>query len=156
MVSWNRVPQSRVILRPTGAERPVFDGSRATGSLHYWMNTAPNGSSDNRFTGNVMARVTGDPVRLRHDTHRNVFYRNTFVRSGSRYAHRAMASFWRFWDTEVCGTDNRVERNAYDGRFYGGEAAQRIIGSGSEPGIESCPEAIRAYANVLDPSPVVP
>lgn len=240
VVAWNRVPQSLVALRSTStSERPVFDGSRATGNLHYWMNTAggpsldvrgltvrnyrtggirmdtagnvvtdlvferlgnqhvpdgpgyaalhllgssgntvtdnvfrdlenldcpgcihaiyaANGSSDNRFTGNAMARITGDPVRLRHDTHRNVFERNTFARSGSRFAHRAMASFWRFRDTEACGVDNRVDRNVYDGRFYNGEPGQRIIGSGSEPGIESCPEAIRGYANVLTPSPVVP
>lgn len=235
VVAWNRVPQGMVRLQSTSnTSRPVFDGSKATGNLHYWMNTAggpsldvrgllvrnyrnggirmdtdgnvvhdlvfvnlgnrhvpdgpgyaalhllgssgntvtdnvldrlenvdcpgcihaiyaANGSSDNVVTGNSMSRITGDPVRLRHDTHRNVFAHNTFARSGTRFPHRAMASFWRFRTTESCGTANRVDHNVYDGRFYNGESGQRIIGSGSEDGVESCPQAIRGVGNVVDP-----
>ncbi|GAA4430674.1 hypothetical protein GCM10023169_34370 [Georgenia halophila] len=241
VVAWNRVPQSTVALRSTSErQRPVFDGSQATGSFHYWMNTAggpslevdglrvrnyrtggirmdtdnnvvrdvvfeqignahvpdgpgyaalhllgssgneisdtvfrdlenvdcpgcmhgvyaANGSSDNTVTRSVFDRITGDPVRLRHDTHRNVFTRNTFSESGSylsggsRWPHRAMASFWRFNAGEVCGTDNRMDDNVSDGRQYTGEPGQRLIGSGAEAGLERCPEAIRGNGNIVDP-----
>lgn len=241
VVAWNRVPQESVTLRSTSPDRrPVFDGSEATGSFHYWMNTAggprlvveglqvrnyrtggirmdtdgnvvrdvvfeqlgnahvpdgpgyaalhllgssgneisdtvfrdlenvdcpgcmhgvyaANGSSDNRVTGSVFDRITGDPVRLRNDTHRNVFTHNTFSESGSyrsgdaRWPHRAMASFWRFNAGEVCGTANRLDDNVSDGRQYSGEPGQRLIGSGAEPGVERCPEAIRGSGNRVDP-----
>lgn len=110
-----------------------------------------NGSSDNHFARNTMARITGDPVRLRHDTHRNLFEQIVFSRSGSAFPHRAMASFWRFKDTEVCGVDNRVERSVSDGRYYDGTAGQRTIGNGAEPGIEVCDQALRGIGNVINP-----
>ena len=110
-----------------------------------------NGSSDNHFARNTMARITGDPVRLRHDTHRNLFQQIVFARSGSAFPHRAMASFWRFKDTEVCGVDNRVERSVSDGRYYDGTAGQRTIGNGAEPGVEVCDQALRGTGNVINP-----
>lgn len=237
VVSWNAVPQEELVLRSTSeTERPVFDGSQATGGLHYWMNTAggprldvrgllvrnyrtggirldtdgnrvhdtiferlgnqhvpdgpgysalhllgsshntfsdnvfrdlensdcpgcihavyaANGSSDNRVVDNEIARVTGDPVRLRNDTHRNVIEGNTFSRSGTNIAHRAMVSFWRFTADEECGSDNRVDHNRYDGRFYNGDSGQRIIGSGSSDGVPRCAQAVRGKGNIVDPAP---
>ncbi|MFC7618716.1 hypothetical protein [Microlunatus sp. GCM10028923] len=240
VVSWGKVALSRVSLRPTDpADAPTFDGSRATGTLHYWMNTAggpaldvrglvvthyrtggirldtdgnvidnmiftelgnafvpngpgyaalhllgssgntvtntvfrdlintdcpgcihaayvANGSSDNTFAHLTMARITGDPVRLRHDTHRNVFEEIVFAQSGSAFPHRAMASFWRFKDTEVCGVGNRVERSVSDGRYFDGTAGQRTIGNGAEPGLEVCDQALRGDGNVIIPGLEVP
>lgn len=246
VVAWNSVSLKRVKLRPTDPSKPpVFDGSRATGNSHYWMNTAggpsldvrgmvvthyrtggirldtdgnriadmvfteignayvpdgpgyaalhflgsshnvitntvftdlvnsdcpgcvhaayvANGSSDNRFTNTVMARITGDPVRLRHDTHRNRFENTVFSRSGSAFPNRAMASFWRFNDTEVCGVDNWVVRSVSDGRYFDGSPGQKTIGNGAEPGVEVCANALRGAMNVVKPEarraviPVVP
>lgn len=245
VVQW-RVPQDELTLRPLNdGERPVFDGSRASGNSHYWMNTAggprldvegmevrnyrtggirmdtdgnvihdvvfhqignkhvpdgpgyaalhllgsshnhisdvvfrdlenvdcpgcmhgvyaANGSSDNVVTGSEFTRITGDPVRLRNDTHRNVFEYNTFSRSGDhmldeergepgRWPHRAMASFWLFNDREVCGTENRVDFNVSDGRTYHGKPGQRMIGSHAEQGLERCPLALKGRANTNDP-----
>jgi len=115
-----------------------------------------NSSSDNRFTDTVMARITGDPVRLRHDTHRNRFERTVFSRSGSAFPNRAMASFWRFTEAEVCGVDNRVELSVSDGRYFDGTPGQKTIGNGAEPGIEVCDRALRGSRNVIDPKLVVP
>ncbi|MBZ2199387.1 right-handed parallel beta-helix repeat-containing protein [Occultella gossypii] len=241
VVSWSRVPQSTVSLLSTGADRPTFDGSRATGNLHYWLNTArgpslvveglrvinyrtggirmdtdgnvvrdmvfeqlgnahvpdgagyaalhllgssgneisdttfrdlenvacpgcmhgvyaANGSSDNVVTGSDFDRITGDPVRLRNNTHRNVFSDNTFSESGdflgggNRWPHRAMASFWRFTANEVCGTDNVLVGNVSDGRQYTGEPGQKLFGSGAEAGVERCPTAVLGHGNTVDPA----
>jgi hypothetical protein len=118
---------------------------------------AANGSSDNLVTGNVFDRIMGDPVRLRHDTHDNVFTHNVFTRSGDhldaegRWPHRAMASFWRFRADEVCGSGNRVDHNQTDGRTYSGATGQRMFGSGAEEGLERCPLAVLGTDNVVDP-----
>lgn len=117
---------------------------------------AANGSSDNLVTGNVFDRIMGDPVRLRHDTHDNVFTHNVFTRSGDhldaegRWPHRAMASFWRFRADEICGTGNRVDHNVSDGRTYSGEVGQRMFGSGAEEGLERCSLAVLGSDNVVD------
>ena len=119
---------------------------------------AANGSSDNLVTGNVFDRIMGDPVRLRHDTHDNLFTHNVFTRSGSyvsgdgRWPHRAMASFWRFRADEICGTGNRVDHNTTDGRVYTGETGQRMFGSGAEEGLERCGLAVLGTDNVVDTS----
>ncbi|GAA4288046.1 right-handed parallel beta-helix repeat-containing protein [Georgenia daeguensis] len=119
---------------------------------------AANGSSDNLVAGNVFDRIMGDPVRLRHDTHDNVFTHNVFTRSGDyldadgRWAHRAMASFWRFRADEICGTGNRVDHNTTDGRTYSGEVGQRMFGSGAEEGLERCALAVLGSDNVVDTS----
>jgi len=115
-----------------------------------------NGSSDSYFAHNTMARITGDPVRLRHDTHRNRFEHIAFARSGTAFPHRAMASFWRFTATEVCGVDNWVKKSVSDGRYFDGTKGQRTIGNGAEPGVEVCDQALRGTENVINPRLEVP
>lgn len=115
---------------------------------------AANGSSDNYVTGSHFERITGDPIRLRHDSHRNVFEHNSFSQAGinrdedGRWPHRATASFWVFNDQEVCGSQNRVDRNVTDGRDYNGYPGQNMMfGSGAEPGLDRCPRAILGQGN---------
>ncbi|CAM3138086.1 right-handed parallel beta-helix repeat-containing protein [Stackebrandtia soli] len=230
-VNWAGVPQTTIALRRDGGtERPVFDGSRATGTARYWMDShggpsldvrevlvrnyrtgglrldtdgntvrnmifeklgnkyvgggdgyaavhllgssnntitnnifrklentdcpgcihgvyAANGSSDSEITGNRFSDITGDVVRLRNGTVDNLVSDNTFSRSGSAATDRAFVSFWRFRSSETCGSGNRVEDNQYDGRYYNGTTGQRIAGSGAEPGLSRCVNAITESGN---------
>ncbi|HEY6739021.1 MAG TPA: hypothetical protein VI076_09235, partial [Actinopolymorphaceae bacterium] len=71
VVHWNGIPQRTLaIRRAQDTGRPVFDGSRATGSSHYWMNTAGGPSLDvrgllvrNYRTGGIRLDTDGNTVR---------------------------------------------------------------------------------------------
>ncbi|MBB6036727.1 right-handed parallel beta-helix repeat-containing protein [Phytomonospora endophytica] len=81
MVSWSGVPQDLLLFRREGTQRPVFDGSRVTGTTRYWMNTAGGPRLDVREL-TVRNYRTG---ALRLDTSGNTVRNMIFERIGNKY-----------------------------------------------------------------------
>lgn len=82
MVKWGDVPQQALTFRRDGGTaRPVFDGSRLTGSTQYWMNTAGGPVLDVREL-QVRNYRTG---ALRLDTDGNTVRNMVFEKLGNRH-----------------------------------------------------------------------
>ncbi|HEY6737904.1 MAG TPA: hypothetical protein VI076_03575, partial [Actinopolymorphaceae bacterium] len=82
VVSWNGIPPRTLAIRRDGeAGRPVFDGRRATGSSHYWMNTAGGPSLDVR--GLLVRNYRTGGIRL--DTDGNTVRNMIFERIGNKH-----------------------------------------------------------------------
>ncbi|MEV0645486.1 right-handed parallel beta-helix repeat-containing protein [Phytomonospora sp. NPDC050363] len=80
-VAWNGVPQDLLSFRREGTQRPVFDGSRVTGTTRYWMNSAGGPRLDVREL-TVRNYRTG---ALRLDTDGNTVRNMIFERIGNKY-----------------------------------------------------------------------
>lgn len=109
----------------------------------------PSQSSNNVISDSLFEYITGDPIRLRDGASNNDIYDNTFrYGSASMAEDRAMVSYWRF-SGDTCGVGNTVDNNVHNGRYYGGQTGQQIIGNGAEDGLTKCSNAISGSGNQL-------
>lgn len=101
-----------------------LENTTASGNIHgVYMSLSTHSTmiSENRF-----GYISGDPIRTRDNSTKNIVDGNLFWRAGTY----ATFSDWRYGE-EKCGRGNVFQNNKYGKSYYG-----RIFGSGGQGGVK--------------------